>query len=206
MTVDMAKRKRVVSEITDKLGMEILSKVVTVMESLGIEYWFATGTALGLAREGRPMRYDVDIDFEIWQKDYNRIPDILKAFAEAGFNFKCFHSYKGRIEQIGWMYKGLLVDVTFKHPLGDMAWCTSKDVQKDGTIKWVDKQYPIALFQDREIIKAYGILDVPVPNPVEDYLAYNYGDDWRVPQEDYWEKHGYYSGRPCITTINKDIA
>ena len=202
----MVKQKRVVPLISDKLGFEIVSKAANVLEGLGIQYWFATGTALGVARAGKPMQFDVDIDVEIWHRDYHRITDILEGFKAQGFNFKSFHSYRGRIEQIGWLYKGLLFDITFKHLDGANAWCTSKDVQKDGSIKWVDKAYPREWFEDLEYIKAYDVLDIPVPNPVEDYLAWNYGDDWQTPQEDYWEKHGYYADRNCITTINKDIA
>ena len=185
--------------ITDELGLEIITKINSVCNKLFLCYYFVTGTALGLARTGKCMEYDVDVDFAISFDDYNRLQELLNEMDQEGFDHLSTHTYKGRIEQIGWMYKEILVDVTIHHIRDSEVWATSQDIQEDGTIQWVDKAYPSVLFEDKEFIPVYGTkLEVPVPNPIEDYLKINYGDDWKIPQPDYWKKYGYYSHRECI--------
>ena len=43
---------------------------------------------------------------------------------------------------------------------------------------------PTKFYKDLETIKFCG-MDIKVPSPVEEYLEYRYGKDWRTPQRDF---------------------
>ena len=45
-------------------------------------------------------------------------------------------------------------------------------------------EVPSHYFKNRSTIKYYG-MEFKVPAPMEDYLAYRYGKDWKIPKRDY---------------------
>lgn len=50
--------------------------------------------------------------------------------------------------------------------------------------KYVNVEVPRHYFENLSTIKFYG-MEFKVPPPVEEYLAYRYGKDWRIPKKDY---------------------
>ncbi len=53
--------------------IELYKTTNNFLSSLGVDYWLFHGTLLGYHREGRPLNGDVDIDFGVSEKAYQKI-------------------------------------------------------------------------------------------------------------------------------------
>lgn len=177
------------------------------MDELGISFWFVSGTALGLYRDGAIIEGDCDIDFEIWHSDSDKLIKICEEFERNGFQKVSSAFYKNRCEAIGWEYKQVSCDVSIRHRKGHAGWVITGDNTPHGW-KWIHKIHPAHMFNAPNRINALGLTDIPIPAFTDEYLRMTYGESWKTPQLDFWKKNGFYSGRECVVTediINKDI-
>ena len=54
----------------------------------------------------------------------------------------------------------------------------------EGCFEYMGYTYPVELLEDCSVAKFFE-RDIPVPREYEQVLAMTYGDDWRVPKENY---------------------
>ena len=60
-------------------------------------------------------------------------------------------------------------------------------------------EIPNRFFTDLSTITFYG-MEFKVPSPVEEYLEYRYGKDWRTPKRDYI----YYKDDGAIRNVKRN--
>jgi len=103
-----------------------LKWICTLLEEGGVDYWIDCGTLLGLAREGRIMKGDHDIDLSMWAFNEPALEKILPAAEERGYRVSV-KNYRG----LNFKYKlsprvknsSLDIDISLFRPAGEHAWC-----------------------------------------------------------------------------------
>jgi len=64
--------------------------VIELLNKYKISYWVCHGSLLGLARSGKLIPWDHDIDLAVWQHEYYQY-DFISIFSEIGFEFHPDH-------------------------------------------------------------------------------------------------------------------
>jgi tetratricopeptide (TPR) repeat protein len=152
-------------QLRRKSAWETVRDVGDALEGAGIPHFFAAGTALGLVREGRPLRHDSDVDVGVLEEDWDR-----EALQEV---FRHHPSFQPRpvhpaIDKIALRHRGGIPVDVFRFYRGDGR------VWHDGTfVRWHNSPFDI---QDLDL----GGRRIPVPRPDDRYLTESYGD-WRRP-------------------------
>lgn len=140
----------------DKLSADrALFEFADAAEELGVVWFLALGTCLGMVRDGGYIEGDNDIDLGV-VADRETLSRFFDALMARGFSPGNTHLNPGGERNQHFKKGGVLIDVfyTFR-----------RDTE------------PFLLFFDRV---AYGGREFNVPHPVEEYLASEFGD-WRTP-------------------------
>ncbi len=162
----------VINDFSTTLKIESLGDkpVLSVMEDIknllkDFPYWFAAGTALGLKREECGyIKYDTDIDMEAYVKDSKAIRELLE---KNGFKISREQIINNKCVQQCYMYRDILVDIYFYEE-------KEKELinyNEHGTL-----DIPIEMIHNIEEVRGF-----KCPGPIEDYLVYRYGPDWKTP-------------------------
>lgn len=149
------------------------------MDDLGVPFFLAFGTLLGIVREGDILGHDKDMDMGVpWSVPREKLLDALRAY-----DFVCPKEAKVRAGTLGqWMYnvvhlptrvnidlffarrEGDTMDLGFDHPAGPLVWrfprCGLKPIEFRG-----------------ETFQA--------PDPVVPHLESIYGSEWQVPNANF---------------------
>jgi len=141
------------------------------LQSAGFDHHLVGGVVIGIVRQGRPFAGDKDIDFGV---DFDADRDAIAAAFADGYTFmRTPREAEDRRWCMGFMHDatGIGVDLFFKQPL-------------EGVLR-INLGWPDDLVFD---LPAYRVepfhwqgRDWPMPAPLEDYLAADYGEDWRSP-------------------------
>ncbi|HWS79355.1 MAG TPA: hypothetical protein VN205_13395, partial [Thermomonas sp.] len=141
------------------------------LQAAGIGHHLVGGVVLGIVRQGRPFAGDKDIDFGI---DFDADRDqVAAAFAEGYRYMHTPRGVDGRRWCMGFIHEatGIGVDLFFKQRI-------------DGVLR-INLGWPDDLVFDLPDYRVEAFhwqgRDWPMPAPLEDYLAADYGDDWRMP-------------------------
>lgn len=136
-------------------------------------HWVSAGTALGLYRDKDLIPNDTDIDVEImlpygYLLDFNELE---------GFVPLKFETHEGRPMQRAYtdMANGVIFDIYFMYT-----------GVKEGMVfnlnDFGEMCLPAKFFEKPELLETkYG--KMPFPSPIEDYLLYRYGKNWKIPME-----------------------
>lgn len=150
--------------------LAIMTDACDRLQAARIDHHLVGGIVLGIVRQGRPFAGDKDIDIGI---DFDADRDQVAAAFADGYRF--MHTPRemdGRRWCMGFVHEasGVGVDLFFKQRVDGMLRIN---------LGWPDDlvfevpEYRVDAFhwQGR---------DWPMPAPLDDYLAADYGDDWRV--------------------------
>ncbi|XOV93986.1 MAG: LicD family protein [Bacteroidota bacterium] len=168
--------------------LEILKNLFEVVNNFlmdsGEEYWLDFGTLLGYHREGGIIPHDIDVDFSMMEKSYDKVVKIMHKLPRA---YKFYDtSYRHNGPKLYISYKGFDADVYFYQEIGDEVRSTEKT-------KWPN---------ERQLIPKNLIIPLTtaeflnqktfVPKNPKAYLEYVYGylgkDGMRNKQTGLWEK------------------
>jgi len=154
-----------VKELRGKGAVSVIDDIASVLDDLGVPFFIAAGTALGVVRDGKPLDHDNDIDIGVWDADYNR-EALLKAFtAHPNFDLDKPHPSSPKVGLVH--RRGVVVDI-FRFYEEDGR------IFHDGVfVRWFNVPFVTAA---RDV----GGREIHVPEPADDYLTDCYGD-WRVP-------------------------
>ena len=144
------------------------------LEGAGIGFHLVGGVVLGIVRQGQPFAGDKDVDFGV---DFDADRDQVAAlFAQGYTRIQVPDSVAAKRWCLGFVHDatGVGVDLFFKQRIpGKLRIC----------LGWPDDlyfdlpEYQVAPFRWQE-------RDWPMPAPLEEYLAADYGADWREPQRE----------------------
>lgn len=170
-----------------KIGMgkieEELIKFKNFMDDIGVEFFLVAGVCLGLVRNGALIKCDKDFDFGVMNER-----DLYKIEKEAKLldYYDEIHITGEQNGKILWLKKYF---GNYCLPIEIIAHYT-----KDGCVYYNRNMGPTWEYRKGRVVYAEKLFDVfgkvnfrgidfNVPNPVDEYLAAFFGDDWRIPKE-----------------------
>jgi len=165
-----------------------LAEASSLLDLLGIDHFLFLGTALGAYRDHDFCPGDIDdIDVGV-DIMYYRPAEIIKVFTDAGFECEHHWNYPDEIapemsfvrKYEGWRSK---VDLFFVTPTVDgenMQWRFYADPVQT---RFISSRF----FKHFDKVEFYGT-SYNIPGPIEEYLAVNYGANWKTPiHRDNWD-------------------
>jgi phosphorylcholine metabolism protein LicD len=148
-----------------------LLDIKEVLDTMGITFWLTNGTILAAYREHDWIKWDDDVDLDVYEEDLKPNYNILRnKFLESGFIVRgtnVRHGCKMALfrDKEKTALRGLYLDPKFKdnkYRLRKRYKYPRKFYEKFGTIKFMGSTFRC-------------------PSPVEEFLVYVYGKNWRIP-------------------------
>jgi len=159
-------------------SIETIEKFSKMMKSIGKEWWFEYGTALGIIRQNDFIEGDKDIDIGVYADDkVGKMIGNLGQFAHSvsywkveGFNKHYRYIKFGKFDKFD-----ILVYYKF-----DDYYSIRKEVDVN---TFLCKRIPTKFLDKRQKIVFKGV-DCYIPNNAHEYCEYLYGEDWRTPKDE----------------------
>lgn len=168
-----------------------LAKALAVLKRLTLDHHVSAGTALGIHRDGAFIPHDTDLDLAVvldWRKDhYPTAVTLTTAMAKA--NLPCVRSLITEGQPVQLVFgdadnRGMLVDLEFYY--SGITKGKLVHYKPEGTVTISPRKTRLRAFRD---------LNVPLPEPIGDYLTERYGD-WKTPTK---EKGAWQAYTSCFT-------
>ena len=147
-----------------------------ILDKSGMKWWLSAGTILGLYRDGDFIPHDTDIDIGVEGDHYNnceKINKLIVAFQEDGFRLIRTMLYDNYPMQLAFIDKrNIIFDLYFFYPVfSDMI------NHNEGGI----------MMKPSRLFSSLGNMEFKengynCPNDIDEYLAFRYGEDWKVPK------------------------
>lgn len=161
------------------VGPRKLKKVQALFEAYNEKFFVDMGTLLGIYRDHKLLKRDMDIDMAVYLESEEQIVDFQKYLVNNG----CVHTLTFKSVSLGvfqdtFYWDGTRIDVCYYRNEGAKDAC-------------------FLMYDDDKIVKLtctkvektaripFGGSMVNAPENVEQYLADRYGTGWRVPDKGY---------------------
>lgn len=169
--------------LTPDKADKALRAAVGCLEDFGARPWIDSGTLLSTVRDGDFNRYDHDIDVRVFKDSISddNMPDLVAALYESGF--KTIQQNRGERKQILALYENeVMLDLKFVERNDKWVWYYVWDKMPGSSI--LEDSDVVAHVFPRKFFEQFSWKKLKnnryfVPNPVEEYLTYHYGDSWR---------------------------
>lgn len=153
-------------------AQEILKEIKQIMDKLGIIFFLRKGTCLGAVRDNALIPWDDDMDIGsvighngLTEKSVDRVIESLKE-----------HGYIIQVDRLDYAISVVSLKSSIR-----IDWMLHRII--DGsTFHWPGIRIPAQLLTLTKEIDFLGE-KFQVPDPVEDYLSFMYGPEWRVPKK-----------------------
>lgn len=157
--------------------------MVNFLNEIGEEYWLDFGTLLGYYRENGIIGHDVDIDFSMHEKSYNRL---LSESHRIPLGFKIYDtSTNHHGPKLYLSHKGFDVDIYFYQDVGETI-RSYENTKYANERQFIPKRLIFPL-RDAALFN----LKVFVPNQTKKYLEFLYGcierEAWRDKTTGFWK-------------------
>ncbi len=167
-------------------GADTIIFIQKILEAGNFSFFFDMGTLLGIVREGKLLKHDMDIDVAVYNTNDATIESIKTVFIENG----CIHKHRYVTTNIGitedsFIYKNIKFDVCYYQQEDDCDICflaynpSSNGADQLCTVK-LSCEHIEKL--DKIIFNDYPI---NVPSNFEKYLSQRYGVNWKIPDKNY---------------------
>jgi len=192
--------------LTQAAAKQVLIKITDILKSLGLTYWIDSGTLLSAYRDKNINLFDHDLDIRTFIDEFNDdlIGEYFKLAWKSGFNW--FEAYQLPFSQILTCHENkTVVDLKLCYRDKEHIWYYCWNDPNPMPILHV---YPVRFFETFGSIELLGN-GYPCPQPIEEYLNYHYGPDWRqfkaraeqADESDFtWD---YMKSPPCAMTLQE---
>ncbi len=167
-----------------KVLKELFQLSADFLNEVGEEYWLDFGTLLGYHREHGILPHDIDVDFGMHEKSYEKVLSKRNLLSPKVKFYDSSHRHHG--PKLYFNYKGFDVDIYFYEDLGD-------EVRSYEETKWPNERQKIS----KELVyplKSAEMLGkkVSTPSQIKRYLEKVYGYIGSVAKRNqetgFWEK------------------
>ena len=173
----------------------IMAEVQETLTESGLLFYFDMGTLLGIYRDHRFIKRDMDLDLAVYPQGEADVAALRERFAAKGFCLTFI--YEG--EDIG-----PIQDTYYKDDVRvDLCFYT-RDGERDSCYLMYDETDHVGKLVrlDCSAVRAvqsvrFCDVDISIPENTELYLSERYGADWRTPDG----KYKYWEG-PSTTKID----
>ena len=146
-------------------------EICNILDELNVRYFIQGGTLLGAKRDKRFIEWDWDVEISLFNEDLNNNFEKI-IFHLIKNNFEIFSCRKTKLDSKIDVYKNYSIDVTGYTLFG---WTHDKNNKQYFRNKI---SFPDFFLEKFGTIEFYG-KKFNTPNPIEDYLTFQYGD-WKI--------------------------
>ena len=184
-------------------GVKCLNLVENAMNKSGGLYYAYAGTLLGVVRDKRLIKWDLDIDFAVVITDEFSWNDLQRVMAKSGFKKIREFVFEGFVTEQTYQVDRLTIDFFGQFYKDNKMVQYSYD--KLENIRYTSaSEYSVYLVTLPRVDKTKYVevdgVNVAVPCNAEEILASIYNEDWRVPNPN-WKSN---SGK-CSTLLNGKV-
>ena len=163
-------------------GEETVAAVQSILSELPNLFFFDMGTLLGIIRDGKLIRRDLDIDVAVYAEDEASIDAVRAHLRRSGLDLQYIFSVEGvgSVED-SYSFHGIRVDINYYRRGGGKDYCY--------LLYDEDKVVRLSCNPVRNTrLHLFGNTQICVPEDPETYLTNRYGQ-WRIPDKNYkyWE-------------------
>ncbi len=164
----------------NKSGAEVLIRASKVLDKAGVFHWLEFGTLLGIVRDGKLIKHDIDIDLGVFIEDFS--DDIISSFEEAGFTYKHgFMIEDGSGREQTFSFHNINVDLFYFHKESNNLHCHIFGMNKD-TTRFIRQINTISSgFKQIEFEQTL----FNIPKDEKRRLIDTYGEDYTTPIKDW---------------------
>ena len=151
-------------------ALSVLFEVDTLLKEQKVNYFLSCGTALGLYRDGNFIEWDDEIDIDVFSEIFvPKMEKLKEIFIKKGFVVRA--TFRGEPSKMSIFKEGVKVSFGAIYDNKKGYRC---DLYQKFPSKFFDKPTKF-LFNGRIF---------SLPNSIEEYLTYYYGD-WKTPIKSY---------------------
>ena len=169
-------------------GIKIIEKVQKVLKDNNVFFFFDMGTLLGIVREGRIIKHDLDIDVGVRVSSETEKEHIKEIFSSIGAK----EHYRFIVEELGvveqsFVYDEVKFDINYYYQKDEKDYCYLMYRNPDKTYM-IDEMSVVELsceHIEKLQIKEFCGIKVNVPENAEKYLSCRYGENWKIPDKNY---------------------
>lgn len=182
------RHKFILRKTLQQNGEETVRAIQEMLDSTGVFFFFDMGTLLGIIREGRLLRHDMDIDVAVFTEDASQKESLKQTLLAKG----CTLRYSYSVEELGvvedsFVYNDIKFDINYFSEVNGMDVCYLMYTDPN-------KGYPVGKMSVVQLMTPhisalkkidFGGCMINVPEDPEKYLAARYGENWRIPDKNY---------------------
>jgi len=167
--------KVVTPDFNRENALENLRDIYSICEKLKINIFPFAGTLLGIIREGNFIAHDSDLDFGIKLENFS--PKLIEELITCGFKFERSFGKLAKGYEVRFTKRNIQIDFFgFYHKKDyDCTYC----YDNSGSI------YEIKFNKFYLVDYNFKEIKIKVPNDVNNFLAQQYGEDWKVPKKNW---------------------
>lgn len=183
-------------------GMRYLHAVEKTMEQTHALYYAYAGTLLGIVRDQRLIKWDLDIDYGVVINEAFTWTDLEAIMKANGYKKAREFEFDGRVTEQTYQIEGMTVDFFGQYVFDDKMIVYSYDrlpevhYPDSSALSVYEETHPVV--QSVKKIKVDGGF-ISVPENAEELLASIYTEEWRIPNPN-WKSH---SGNNAKLLIGK---
>lgn len=175
-------------ELMQKNGDYVIGIIQNLLSEKNIAFFFDMGTLLGIIREGKLLKHDMDIDVAVYVDSEKEKKDLRDFLLNRGCSLhKAFEVEGVGLVEESYIIESIKFDINYyiKRENKDLCYLLFRNPEK----VYLDKSMDVVeltcdSIQSIEKTKFNGI-DINIPKDAKQYLATRYGDNWSVPDKNY---------------------
>lgn len=185
-----------------KNGKKTIRSIQSSLEETDVKFFFSSGTLLGIIREKKLIKHDLDLDIEIYITDNIELTKVRNALKTIGAHKKYLYEVEGvGIVEETYILNDINFDLFFHFKEENYDICYG--LYRESENKYDQYQMDVVkyrLSRVERIIKIdfQGVL-INIPENPEKYLEESYGSDWKIPDKNWC----YWKDAPNIIPCNK---
>jgi len=181
-------RKRKKIRNLNRQGSNTILKLQNILERSGLFFFFDMGTLLGIVREGRILKHDLDIDVAVYASSEDEKEFLRNLLMENSCRRRLSFSIDGLgIVEESFIYKNIKFDINYyyRENNDDVCYLMYSSPKNDSPSEYMN----VVRLGCKPILttckKKFGNSSIFIPVDAESYLAERYGSNWRVPDKQY---------------------
>lgn len=177
-------------------GLEVLLQGGKALDSINAHFWLDFGTLLGIIRDGKLIKHDIDIDVGMFLKDHS--PKIREAFEAHGFSFLRKWEVEGNVGlEEAFIYKGINFDIFYYDKDEEDMWCHLFVEEKDRQYSAVELKMKHTGFKNL----SFAGQEWKVPQDPDRRLKDTYGENYMIPDPTFNTLKDAFNSRKLDTKV-----
>ena len=171
-----------------RTGVETIRILQDTLENSNIDFFFDMGTLLGVIREGKLLKHDMDIDIAVMYISESIRQQCIQILTQVG----CIHKYAYYVDAIGivedsFIFNGIKFDINYYYQGNSYDVCYLGYNVPDKVYECDRLDIVELRCTHIEAIKKVLFEDfyINVPREHENYLKERYGENWKIPDPNY---------------------